>query len=198
MTPLFMYLSLKVLAFENTTRTPQVGEYDSCIEKTKLSTSASSKKMGKYARRDDAIVHALELASACIRKDHRYFSSQGNKQSRSFRTPNDLKDVRMRIAGRIVEIVPDGCLVPWKWDGKALQIFGNFKRILMITDVNIMKIGSSFWSHVPGKAGCGHIPWARVEGGHTELKGLFFESFDEWEFVGHRWLMTDTMARRKK
>ncbi|CAI9754574.1 unnamed protein product [Fraxinus pennsylvanica] len=161
-------------------------EYDSCIEKAKLFASVSSKKTGKYAHRDDAIVHALEL------------EGQGNKQSRSFRTPNDLKDVRMRIAGRIVEIVLDGCLVPWKRAGKALKIVGNFRRILMITDVNIMKIGSSFWSHVLGKAGCRRIPWTRVEGGHTELKGLFLESFDEWEFVGHHWLMTDTMARLDK
>ncbi|CAI9786701.1 unnamed protein product [Fraxinus pennsylvanica] len=55
-------------------------EYDSCIKKAKLSTSTSSNKMAKYACRDDAIVHALELENACIRKDHPYFLSRTHPQ----------------------------------------------------------------------------------------------------------------------
>ncbi|KAL3632900.1 hypothetical protein CASFOL_025884 [Castilleja foliolosa] len=42
------------------------GEYDDCIEKAKASASAShlSKKVVKYARREDAILHAIELENA--------------------------------------------------------------------------------------------------------------------------------------
>ncbi|KAL1551626.1 hypothetical protein AAHA92_19444 [Salvia divinorum] len=40
------------------------GEYDDCIEKAKASVSLLSKKAVKYARREDAILHALELESA--------------------------------------------------------------------------------------------------------------------------------------
>ncbi|CAA3016342.1 Hypothetical predicted protein [Olea europaea subsp. europaea] len=58
-----------------------------------------------------------------------------------------------------------------------------------------MEIGSSFWSYVLGTVGCHLIAWARVEREHTKQWGLFLESFDEWEFVGHHWLFTDTLAR---
>ncbi|KAL2332300.1 hypothetical protein Fmac_019881 [Flemingia macrophylla] len=40
------------------------GEYDECIEKAKASAANSNKKAVKYARREDAILHALELESA--------------------------------------------------------------------------------------------------------------------------------------
>ncbi|GFP86096.1 uncharacterized protein at1g51745 [Phtheirospermum japonicum] len=40
------------------------GEYDDCIEKAKSSASHLSKKAVKYARREDAILHALELENA--------------------------------------------------------------------------------------------------------------------------------------
>ncbi|KAL3631972.1 hypothetical protein CASFOL_024956 [Castilleja foliolosa] len=40
------------------------GEYDDCIEKAKASASNPSKKAVKYARREDAILHALELENA--------------------------------------------------------------------------------------------------------------------------------------
>ncbi|CAA2978849.1 Hypothetical predicted protein [Olea europaea subsp. europaea] len=42
------------------------GEYDSCIRKAEASASNSSKKTaGRYARRADAIIHALKIESAC-------------------------------------------------------------------------------------------------------------------------------------
>ncbi|CAA0814643.1 Tudor/PWWP/MBT superfamily protein [Striga hermonthica] len=44
-------------------------EYNDCIEKAKASTSHLSKKAVKYARREHAILHALELESACLGKD---------------------------------------------------------------------------------------------------------------------------------
>ncbi|KAK7255538.1 hypothetical protein RIF29_28951 [Crotalaria pallida] len=45
------------------------GEYDECIEKAKASAASSNKKAVKYARREDAILHALELESALLDKD---------------------------------------------------------------------------------------------------------------------------------
>lgn len=44
------------------------GEYDECIEKAKASAASLSKKAVKYARREDAILHALELESAHLDK----------------------------------------------------------------------------------------------------------------------------------
>ncbi|KAH9664793.1 PWWP domain-containing protein [Citrus sinensis] len=46
------------------------GEYDECIAKAKASAASSGKKAVKYARREDAILHALELESARLGKDH--------------------------------------------------------------------------------------------------------------------------------
>ncbi|OIW17182.1 hypothetical protein TanjilG_18137 [Lupinus angustifolius] len=45
------------------------GEYDECIEKAKASAASSNKKAVKYAHREDAILHALELESAHIDKE---------------------------------------------------------------------------------------------------------------------------------
>lgn len=45
------------------------GEYDNCIEKVKASASHLSKKGVKYARREDAILHALKLESARLGND---------------------------------------------------------------------------------------------------------------------------------
>lgn len=46
------------------------GEYDACIEKAKASASSLSKKAVKYARREDAIIHALKLESVLLGKDN--------------------------------------------------------------------------------------------------------------------------------
>ncbi|CAI9780450.1 unnamed protein product [Fraxinus pennsylvanica] len=42
------------------------GEFDSCIEKAKESASNSSKKMCKYARRSDAIVHSFKIENTAV------------------------------------------------------------------------------------------------------------------------------------
>ncbi|XP_057474878.1 uncharacterized protein At1g51745-like isoform X1 [Actinidia eriantha] len=55
------------------------GEYDECIEKAKASAANSPKKAVKYARRDDAILEALELESARQSKDHTDFCSKMDK-----------------------------------------------------------------------------------------------------------------------
>ncbi|KAK4736128.1 hypothetical protein R3W88_010389 [Solanum pinnatisectum] len=56
------------------------GEYDECIEKAKASAANSSKKAVKYARREDAIIHALEIESARLGKDHPDFFSRIDKE----------------------------------------------------------------------------------------------------------------------
>ncbi|CAH9052463.1 unnamed protein product [Cuscuta europaea] len=44
------------------------GEYDQCIEKAKAAATNSSKKIVKYARREDAILQALEIEKAYLGK----------------------------------------------------------------------------------------------------------------------------------
>ncbi|CBI35983.3 unnamed protein product, partial [Vitis vinifera] len=46
------------------------GEYDECIEKAKASAANSNKKAVKYARREDAILHALEIENALGQGNH--------------------------------------------------------------------------------------------------------------------------------
>jgi len=47
------------------------GEYDDCIEKAKAYANLPAKKVVKYARREDAILHALELEKKqLIHKQH--------------------------------------------------------------------------------------------------------------------------------
>lgn len=55
------------------------GEYDECIEKAKASAAGLNKKGVKYARREDAILHALELESAYL--DKVPLSSRSDKSS---------------------------------------------------------------------------------------------------------------------
>ncbi|CAN4086903.1 unnamed protein product [Withania somnifera] len=55
------------------------GEYDECIEKAKAAAANSSRKAVKYARREDAIIHALEIESARLGKDHPDFFSRIDK-----------------------------------------------------------------------------------------------------------------------
>ncbi|XP_022948922.1 uncharacterized protein At1g51745-like isoform X2 [Cucurbita moschata] len=50
------------------------GEYDEFIEKAKASVTVANKKAVKYARREDAILQALELESARLGKDQLAFS----------------------------------------------------------------------------------------------------------------------------
>ncbi|KAI4355540.1 hypothetical protein L6164_004301 [Bauhinia variegata] len=55
------------------------GEYEECIEKAKASAANSNKKAVKYARREDAILHALELESARLGKEPLNFCSRTDK-----------------------------------------------------------------------------------------------------------------------
>lgn len=54
------------------------GEYDECIEKAKASAANGNKKAVKYARREDAILHALEIENARLGKDRPDFFSRTN------------------------------------------------------------------------------------------------------------------------
>ncbi|KAJ8755794.1 hypothetical protein K2173_024339 [Erythroxylum novogranatense] len=50
------------------------GEYDECIEKAKVSAANGNKKAVKYARREDAILHALEIENARLGRGNVHFS----------------------------------------------------------------------------------------------------------------------------
>ncbi|XP_075510131.1 uncharacterized protein At1g51745-like [Primulina tabacum] len=54
------------------------GEFNDCIEKAKAAASHSSKKAVKYARREDAIIQALEIENAHLGNEHPDFSAEPN------------------------------------------------------------------------------------------------------------------------
>ncbi|KAF3450633.1 hypothetical protein FNV43_RR06722 [Rhamnella rubrinervis] len=54
------------------------GEYDECIEKARASAANSNRKAVKYARREDAIIHALEIENARLGKDRLDFNTRMN------------------------------------------------------------------------------------------------------------------------
>ncbi|XP_070027418.1 uncharacterized protein At1g51745-like isoform X2 [Nicotiana tabacum] len=65
------------------------GEYDECIEKAKAAAANSSRKAVKYARREDAIIHALEIENARLGKDHPNFFSRIDKEDGEHHTMED-------------------------------------------------------------------------------------------------------------
>ncbi|KAF5176038.1 Tudor/PWWP/MBT superfamily protein [Thalictrum thalictroides] len=71
------------------------GEYDECIEKAKASAANPNKKAVKYARREDAILHALELEGTLESDEHHVFQSRTGsstppKQSSWIRNSPDI------------------------------------------------------------------------------------------------------------
>ncbi|KAL6137542.1 hypothetical protein ACLB2K_062834 [Fragaria x ananassa] len=52
------------------------GEYDECIAKAKAAAANPNKKAAKYARREDAIIHALEIENERLAKDNVNISSR--------------------------------------------------------------------------------------------------------------------------
>lgn len=54
------------------------GEFNNCIEKAKAAASHPSKKAVKYARREDAIIQALEIENAHLENKHPDFSAEPN------------------------------------------------------------------------------------------------------------------------
>ncbi|CAI9114256.1 OLC1v1014934C1 [Oldenlandia corymbosa var. corymbosa] len=65
------------------------GEYDDCIEKAKAAASASSKVV-KYARRDGAILHALEIENARLGNDPSDLSLAVDKKEEELQCENSL------------------------------------------------------------------------------------------------------------
>lgn len=54
------------------------GEFDDCIERAEASQGMPPKKREKYARREDAILHALELEKQLLEKKHGKLGVQSN------------------------------------------------------------------------------------------------------------------------
>ncbi|XP_010488139.1 PREDICTED: uncharacterized protein At1g51745-like isoform X3 [Camelina sativa] len=88
------------------------GEYDACIEIAKASVSTTSKKAVKYARREDAIAHALEIESAHLAKDNpeciekastsgevpkRCYSRKGNEDSGDVEDSGDMAETKVAL-----------------------------------------------------------------------------------------------------
>ncbi|XP_022964130.1 uncharacterized protein At1g51745-like [Cucurbita moschata] len=76
------------------------GEYDECIEKAKASAANSCKKAVKYARREDAILHALELENALLGEDQLEFS---------YRTQKSASDGEHAVLASESPLVSDSC-----------------------------------------------------------------------------------------
>ncbi|PIA64465.1 hypothetical protein AQUCO_00100148v1 [Aquilegia coerulea] len=71
------------------------GEYDDCIEKAKASAANPNKKAVKYARREDAILHALELEGSLESDEHHVFQSRTGS-STDLSSSDSEEDKRMR------------------------------------------------------------------------------------------------------
>ncbi|KAJ4823687.1 hypothetical protein Tsubulata_027688 [Turnera subulata] len=54
------------------------GEYDECIEKAKASAASGNRKAVKYARREDAILHALEIENTLLGEGRLEFFPSAN------------------------------------------------------------------------------------------------------------------------
>ncbi|XP_050212354.1 uncharacterized protein At1g51745 [Mercurialis annua] len=67
------------------------GEFDDCIERAEAAQGMPIKKREKYARREDAILHALELERELLRKEGKYVATTTqhtkNKSSGSAKEP---------------------------------------------------------------------------------------------------------------
>lgn len=57
------------------------GEFDDCIDKAESSLGMPPKKREKYARREDAIIHALELEKQFLEKQYGKVGSSSNHKS---------------------------------------------------------------------------------------------------------------------
>ncbi|XP_076913676.1 uncharacterized protein At1g51745-like isoform X2 [Bidens hawaiensis] len=57
------------------------GEYDECIERAKFTASINCGKASRYARREDAILHALEIESSQLSKNNNNLEHVSDKSS---------------------------------------------------------------------------------------------------------------------
>lgn len=74
--PFYQYSDWYNLERSKRVKAFRCGEYDEFIEKAKASVAIASKRAVKYARREDAILQALELESARVGQDQLAFSSK--------------------------------------------------------------------------------------------------------------------------
>ncbi|XP_016650246.1 PREDICTED: uncharacterized protein At1g51745 isoform X3 [Prunus mume] len=78
------------------------GEFDDCIEKAESSQGMPVKKREKYARREDAILHALELEKQLLRKQGKLGgppSSQRTKEGNQLSGEDDHAEAIPRMRG---------------------------------------------------------------------------------------------------
>ncbi|CAB4271725.1 unnamed protein product [Prunus armeniaca] len=78
------------------------GEFDDCIEKAESSQGMPVKKREKYARREDAILHALELEKQLLRKQGKLggtLSSQRTKEGNQLSGEDDHAEAIPRMRG---------------------------------------------------------------------------------------------------
>lgn len=62
------------------------GEFDGCIERAESSQGMPLKKREKYARREDAILHALELERQMLKKQEKLGIASNRTNFRSCNT----------------------------------------------------------------------------------------------------------------
>ncbi|KAG6782131.1 hypothetical protein POTOM_011519 [Populus tomentosa] len=82
------------------------GEYDECIEKAKTSAANGNKRAVKYARREDAILHALEIENARLGKDQLDFFSRSDNLGEEH--GSSAKESSMSFSGKEDGDMTDG------------------------------------------------------------------------------------------
>ncbi|KAJ6701031.1 TUDOR/PWWP/MBT SUPERFAMILY PROTEIN [Salix koriyanagi] len=82
------------------------GEYDECIEKAKASAANGNKRVVKYARREDAILHALEIENARLGKDQLDFFSRSDNLGEEH--GSSAKESSMSFSGKEDDDTTDG------------------------------------------------------------------------------------------
>ncbi|KAJ6963666.1 hypothetical protein NC652_002092 [Populus alba x Populus x berolinensis] len=82
------------------------GEYDECIEKAKASAANGNKRVVKYARREDAILHALEIENARLGKDQLDFFSRSDNLGEEH--GSSAKESSMSFSGKEDGDMTDG------------------------------------------------------------------------------------------
>ncbi|CAL1360673.1 unnamed protein product [Linum trigynum] len=77
------------------------GEYDECIERARVAAANGNRKAVKYARREDAILHALEIENARLERDQLEVASASNNLEPA------RESASMSLSGKVDENVID-------------------------------------------------------------------------------------------
>lgn len=75
------------------------GEFDDCIEKAESSHGVPLKKREKYARREDAILHALELERQLLKREAKLGGIAAASDRTNCRSSNAVKKETLRNDG---------------------------------------------------------------------------------------------------